>query len=81
MYCNFFLEQQKYFLQSINKLYDFLNILYYTTIGIIIDCIKPITKKYFLKNKVKFECLSELLESLDYIPFDYALYAEAKAFG
>ena len=37
-------------------------------------------KKYFLKNKPKFECLYELLETLDYIPFDYAIYAEAKAF-
>ena len=47
------------------------------TIGIIIGTDdEPITKKYFLKNKQKFECLNELLETLDYIPFDYALYAE-----
>ena len=51
------------------------------TIGIIIGSDdEPITKKYFLKNKQKFECLNELLETLDYIPFDYALYAEAKSF-
>ena len=46
------------------------------TIGIIIGTDdEPITKKYFLKNKKKFECLNKLLETLDYIPFDYALYA------
>ncbi len=51
------------------------------TIGIIIGSDdEPISKKYYLKHKQKFECLNELLETLDYIPFDYAIYAEAKSF-
>lgn len=49
-------------------------------IGIIIGSDdEPISKKYYLKNKKKFECLEELID-LNYIPFDYALYAEAKVF-
>ena len=50
------------------------------TIGIIIGTDdEPISKKYYQKHKKKFECLNELI-NLDYIPFDYALYAEAKVF-
>ena len=51
------------------------------TIGILIGSEdEPISRRYYLKNKKKFECLNDLIDSFDYIPYDYALYAEAKAF-
>jgi hypothetical protein len=50
------------------------------TFGIIVGTNdQPISKKYYLKNKTKFECLKDLLDDLNYIPYDYAIYAEAKS--
>jgi hypothetical protein len=50
-------------------------------IGIIIGTEEePITRQYYLKNKKKFECLRGLLDDLKFIPYDFALYAEAKSY-
>ena len=39
------------------------------TLGIIVGTNdQPISNKYYLKHKTKFECLKDLLDDLNYIP-------------
>ena len=52
------------------------------TIGILIGTEdEPVTKKYYQKNKVSLQFLKEYGISMDYIPFDYAIFAELKKQG
>ncbi len=49
------------------------------TIGIIIGTDdEPISRKYYMKNKKTLQCLEEYDIYGDYIPYDYAIFAEIK---
>ena len=49
------------------------------TLGIIIGTQdEPVSKKYYKNNKKMLQVLKEYDVSMDYIPYDFAIFAEVK---
>ena len=49
------------------------------TLGVLIETEdEPVSKKYYLKNKNSLQFLKEYGIYMDYIPYDYAIFAEIK---
>ena len=52
------------------------------TIGVLIGTTdEPVSNKYYKSNKNKLKCLKEYDIYSDFIPYDYAIFAEIKHIG